>query len=298
MNFDYIKSFGEYLLNGRNCSKSTAEAYLRDIKYFIKFAEENSSVPEVEKIASAFVNAYVSDIKRSGKSYATVLRTVASLRCFFRFLVKIKAIEKAPRIEIPDSRAETEKFPEILSEDEVKRLLSQPDCGNMKGMRDKAMLDLMYATGIRVSELLSVGVNDIDFQLGVLRLRSKTRERIIPVYRDAIKSVKTYTKKVRSAIVCDDSVTVLFTGMSGRPLTRQGLWKIIKHYADMAGIRHDITPHTLRHSFATHLIENGAPVEDVKELLGHSDISSTRMYKRMVQSRYSQSYNKYHPLAK
>ena len=189
------------------------------------------------------------------------------------------------------------KLPGVLEAGEIVLLLSQPDTSEYKGIRDKAMLELLYATGIKVSELIELNISDINTQVGILNTRSSKKERIIPIYPAAVKHINDYITMVRSAIVQDDTET-LFTNMNGQPMSRQGFWKIIKYYADKAGIDKDITPHTLRHSFAAHLLENGAQLKDIKEMLGHSDISSTQIYANLLKSKYISSYAKFHPLAK
>lgn len=297
MKIDYLKSFSVYLNNEKQCSKSTFESYLRDIKRFLEYLSAYPSF-QLRDIDEEVLNIYVENIQKSGKSYATVLRTIASLKCFISYLHNVNAIDTKPEISAKPTKPQEKKFPEILTGDEVKLLLAQPNCAEMKGLRDKAMLELLYATGIRVSELVNVSLSDVDLQIGILRLKSKLSERIIPIYPSALKSISAYITKVREVVVYDPAVTTLFTNMNGRPMTRQGFWKIIKQYADMANINKEITPHTLRHSFAAHLLENGAPLKDIKEILGHSDISSTQIYTQMMRNRYAQSYKKYHPLAK
>lgn len=297
MRIDYVKSFAVYLNTEKQCANSTLESYLRDVKSFFAFISAYP-ITEITDIDENLINQYIDYVEKSGKSYATVLRTIASLNCFFHYLYHVKAINSIPEISAKPPKPQDKKFPEILTGDEVKLLLAQPDCSEMKGIRDRAMLELLYATGIRVSELVSISTQDIDLQIGILRLKSKLSERIIPIYPSAIKSISTYIHKVRNVVVDDSEVIVLFTNMNGRPMTRQGFWKIIKQYADTAGINKEITPHTLRHSFAAHLLENGAPLKDIKEILGHSDISSTKIYTQMMRNHYAQSYKKYHPLAK
>lgn len=297
MRIDYLKSFSVYLNNEKHCSKSTLESYLRDVKRFLEFVSAYA-VNEITDLNTNIVNSYVESVQKTGKSYATILRSIASLKCFFTYLYQVNAIQEMPKISAKPPKPQEKKFPEILTGDEVKLLLAQPNCAEMKGVRDKAMLELLYATGIRVSELVSVAVGDIDFQIGILRLKSKLSERIIPIYPSALKSMHLYINKVRNVVVFDPAVQTLFTNMNGHAMTRQGFWKIIKQYADSANIKKEITPHTLRHSFAAHLLENGAPLKDIKEILGHSDISSTQIYTQMMRNRYAQSYKKYHPLAK
>ena len=191
-----------------------------------------------------------------------------------------------------------QKAPEILTENEIEMLLSAPDQTELKGCRDRAMLEILYATGIRVSELVELRVDDVNLQVGILHCRGGKNERIIPIYDEAVRAVKDYIDRVRSMIILDFNEPVLFTNMNGSPMTRQGFWKIIKTYAKQTGINKDITPQTLRHSFAAHLLENGAQLNDIKEMLGHSDISSTQMYARLVKQKYKNSYSHFHPKAR
>ena len=177
-------------------------------------------------------------------------------------------------------------------------LLSQPDGMDYKSIRDKAMLELLYATGIKVSELIDLRITDVNLQIGILHLHNDKKERIIPIYPAAVKSIADYLVNVRPAIVLDDGEDRLFTNMTGQQMSRQGFWKIIKHYAEKAGIKKDITPHTLRHSFAAHLLENGAKLSDIKDMLGHTDISSTQIYSQLIKSKYTSAYAKFHPLAR
>ena len=190
------------------------------------------------------------------------------------------------------------KMPPVLSLKEVEKLLAQPDTEDSKGIRDKAMLELLYATGIRVSELIELSVTDVNLQIGILHMHTGGRERIVPMYPAAVKAVADYLVNVRPVIVTDKTEDRLFTNMSGGSMSRQGFWKIIKHYSEKAGIKKDITPHTLRHSFAAHLLENGAQLKDIKEMLGHADISSTQVYAQFVKNKYTSAYARFHPLAR
>ena len=176
--------------------------------------------------------------------------------------------------------------------------MAQPDTEDFKGIRDKAMLELLYATGIKVSELLQVKISDINLTIGILHIKSQNKERIVPIYPAALRAINEYLQNVRPAFVTDDNQDIMFTNISGQPMSRQGFWKIIKFYAKKAGIKGEITPQTLRHSFAAHLLENGAKLQDIKEMLGHSDISSTQIYAQFVKDKYTSKYQKFHPLAK
>mgnify|MGYP002513869814 CR=1 FL=1 len=184
-----------------------------------------------------------------------------------------------------------------LTQNEIDILISQPNVSTLRGCRDKAMLELLYATGLRVSELIDLNIEDINLQIGIISCHSKNTERIVPVYRSALKSIENYLNTVRASLVSDKTEKSLFVNMNGSRMTRQGFWKIIKHYAELAGINKEITPHTLRHSFAAHLLENGAKLRDIKEMLGHSDISSTQMYTQMINNKLKSVYDKFHPKA-
>ncbi len=191
----------------------------------------------------------------------------------------------------------TQKLPQILTSKEVELLLEQPECTDMKGYRDKAMLELLYATGIRVSELISLDVNDVNISIGMLRCRGRSKERIIPMYPAAIKALKEYVEFIRPQMVASPDEKSLFVNVSGERMSRQGFWKIIKSYQQKAKIDKDITPHTLRHSFAAHLLENGADLHSIQEMLGHADISSTQIYSQLVKNQLKDVYNKAHPRA-
>lgn len=291
----YINEFENYLKEVKNSSSNTLESYLRDISQF-SFYCDTLKLRSVSSIKSTHINDYIDSLLKTGKSPATTTRVLASLRCYFEFL-KIKGlVTESPVSGIKHAKAE-KKLPEILSSKEITLLLSQPDCSDFKGCRDKAMLELLYATGIKVSELISINLSDLNLQIGILHLRNGKQERIIPMYPEAVKALANYCNNVRELVVADHNTNELFTNMNGQPLTRQGLWKIIKYYADKAKISKDITPHTIRHSFAAHLLENGAPLKDIQEILGHSDVSSTQVYAQLMRNRYAQSYKKYHPMA-
>ena len=291
----YINEFETYLKEVKNSSSNTLESYLRDISQF-SFYCDTLKLRSVASIKTSHVSDYIDSLLKAGKSTSTATRVIASLRCYFEFLKIRDLVSDSPVAGIKQAKAE-KKLPEILTSKEITLLLSQPDCSDFKGCRDKAMLELLYATGIKVSELISINLSDLNLQIGILHLRNGKQERIIPMYPEAVKALSNYCNNVRDFVVADQSTNELFTNMNGQPLTRQGLWKIIKYYADKAKISKDITPHTIRHSFAAHLLENGAPLKDIQEILGHSDVSSTQVYAQLMRNRYAQSYKKYHPMA-
>ncbi len=292
---EYIKNFEIYLKTEKKVSKNTLESYLRDLLQYNAYLSSYGVSSHIDA-NSDFIKKYITSMQKMGKSNATVTRTVATLRCYYAYLCNLEIIKENPVLKIKLDKAE-KKLPEILTSKEIELLLAQPNSNDLKGCRDKAMLELLYATGIRVSELIDISIKDVNLQIGILHLHTEKSERIIPMYPEAIRTLSNYCTKVRSILVQDREVDRLFTNMSGQPMTRQGFWKIIKQYADQAKIDKVITPHTLRHSFAAHLLENGAPLRDIKEILGHSDISSTQIYTQIMRNRYAQSYKKYHPLA-
>ncbi len=292
---DYFVEFKNYLTTEKNSSKNTLESYLRDLSQFLSYLD-TVGINNINNVNNKEFLNYIEHLQKAGKSSSTLSRTVASLKNYFSFLVNKGCIAETPVFGV-NIKKEEKKLPDILTNKEVELLLSQPDCTDLKGCRDKAMLEVLYATGIRVSELINLTLNDVNIQVGILHLNSKKSERIIPMYPEAIKSLLNYCTKVRDVVVLDPEQDVLFTNMNGNKLTRQGFWKIIKQYAKQAGIEKDITPHTLRHSFAAHLLQNGAPLKEIQEILGHSDISSTQVYAHMLRDKYSHTYKKYHPMA-
>lgn len=291
-----VEKFKNYLVFDKKSSANTVESYMRDINQFAEYCNSvNINNPSL--VNEEVLYKYLGYLTALGKSEATKLRILASIRCFYKFLISNETVNFNPCINVK-IKGNTKKIPGILDQKEIVLLLSQPDSEDFKGIRDKAMLEVLYATGIKVSELLDLTVSDFNMQIGILHLHTKTKERIIPMYPAAVKSVTEYLLNVRPFIVEDQSQDKLFTNLNGQAMSRQGFWKIIKRYADMAGIDSEITPHTLRHSFAAHLLENGAKLKDIKEMLGHSDISSTQIYAQFIKSKYTASYSKFHPLAK
>lgn len=293
---DYINDFKIYLLEVKKASSNTVESYLRDISKFSLYCAANR-VKDLGTIDISFLEKYNKYLNTLGKSASTISRIGASLRCFYKFLQNSGLTDSNPAESLSAPKAE-KKLPGILTANEIVTLLSQTDGTDYKSIRDKAMLEVLYATGIKVSELIDLKIENVNLQVGILHLNSAGKERIIPMYPAAVRSLANYVENVRPAIVLDIHSDNLFTNMSGQALSRQGFWKIIKHYAELAGINKEITPHTLRHSFAAHLLENGAKLSDIKEMLGHSDISSTQVYARLMKSKYSSAYIKFHPLAK
>lgn len=290
-----IVDFTEYLRNEKKSSENTVLSYARDLKGFCRFMIE-SGVLDPAKVNRTNVMAYVYELQKQRKAGATVSRNIASIRSFFQFLQRKGVVTENPAADLELPKVE-KKVPEILSLEKVELLLEQP-CGEEdKEVRDKAMLELLYATGIRVTELISLKVEDINLPLEYIRCGSDAKSRIIPIGAQAKFSLRRYLEKVREHMILRPDEETLFVNCNGKPMTRQGFWKIIKAYAKKAGIEEDITPHMLRHSFAAHLIENGADLRSVQEMLGHSDISTTQIYTKLTNQKLKNVYAKAHPRA-
>lgn len=290
-----IVDFTEYLRNEKKSSENTVLSYARDLKGFCRFMKE-SGVLDPAKVNRTNVMAYVYELQKQQKAGTTVSRNIASIRSFFQFLQRKGLVTENPAADLELPKVE-KKVPEILSLDKVELLLEQPNGEEDKEIRDKAMLELLYATGIRVTELISLKVEDINLPLEYIRCGSDAKSRIIPIGAQAKVSLRRYLDKVRENMVLRPDEEVLFVNCNGKPMTRQGFWKIIKAYAKKAGIEEDITPHMLRHSFAAHLIENGADLRSVQEMLGHSDISTTQIYTKLTNQKLKNVYAKAHPRA-
>ena len=291
---DWLSVYEDYLKNEKQASANTVSSYLRDVRQFAKEMEEREiPLPEV---LSQDVEEYAHDLTRKGKSPATVTRSVASIKSFYNCLISRGEIDRNPAKGVVPAKVER-KLPQILTGKEVELFLEQPECTDLKGYRDRAMLELLYATGIRVSELIALDVDDLNLPGGVLKCFSKGKERIIPLYPAAIRALNEYVHNVRPQLVDSLDETALFVNMNGERMSRQGFWKLIKYYQEKAGIKKDITPHTLRHSFAAHLLENGADLRSIQEMLGHADISSTQIYSRLLNQKIKDVYLKAHPRA-
>ena len=293
---DLIQAYETYLVKVKQASANTVSSYMRDIRQFSGWLESQNSA-DILAVTQEQVNAYLGWLQDNGKSGATVSRSLASLKNFYGYAISSGFLEESPvSAEIHVQRGE-KKLPQILSGREVELLLAQPSCLDPKGFRDKAMLEVMYATGIRVSELIDLNVEDVNLDLGVIKCAGSRKSRAIPLYPAALRSLTVYLRDVRSGMVADSEETALFVNVGGARLSRQGFWKILKYYQNKAGIEKEITPHTLRHSFAVHLLENGADLGSLQELMGHCDISSTQLYTQMVNQKLKSVYQKCHPKA-
>jgi len=291
-----LDSFLEYLSVERGLAKNTIEAYKRDLKSYIYYLRKKNII-DINSSNRAIIVAYLLQMQKSGKASSSISRTCAALRSFYQFLFREHVISEDPTIDLDTPKLE-QRLPKVLNTEEVEKLLSQPDITTPLGLRDKSMLELLYATGMRVSELISLSVEDVNLETGFLRCMGKgSKERIIPVGSIALEYLKEYLSSVRKQLLNGKESKKLFFNRQGNPMTRQGFWKIIKKYSKQAGIYKKITPHTLRHSFATHLLENGADLRAVQEMLGHADISTTQRYTHLTQNRIKQIYDKTHPRA-
>ena len=288
-----IQEFIDYLHNEKNTSLNTEISYKRDLKKLEEFLTEQG-VEREEQISASLLNSYVLYLENSRFAPASVSRNVASVRAFFQFLYKNHVIEEDPSQHLKAPKVE-KKTPEILSVKEVELLLKQPDSHTAKGIRDRAMLELLYATGMRVSELIHLKAENVNLNLGYVTCCDGERERIIPFGKICQDALREYLNKVRKCLVGEREVEELFTNCSGKPMSRQGFWKVLKCYAQQAGITRDITPHTLRHSFAAHLLQNGADIKSVQEMLGHSDISTTQIYLNLNVNKMRDVYMSAHP---
>ena len=292
---DYIAEYSTYLRDEKHASDNTVASYLRDVRQFESYLTSVLRVG-VEDCIQSHVEGYLSYMSGKGKSAASIARGVASLKSFYQFLMGLGVVESNPARGVTPVRAER-KYPEILTGKEVELFLEQPQCVDAKGYRDHAMLELLYATGIRVSELIALNVSDVNLSLGLLHCASRGKERSIPLYATAVKALQDYIREIRPQIILSTEEEALFVNMNGERMSRQGFWKIIKYYQEKAQINKDITPHTLRHSFAAHLLENGADLRSIQEMLGHADISSTQIYSHMVKQKLKDVYQKAHPRA-
>ncbi len=288
-----VDEFKNYLTTEKRSSANTVSSYLRDVNQWMEYLTARSL--EATDITRNDVQDYIQWLTGVGKSAATVTRAVASLKCFFSWMIDCGYRTDNPALGVKAAKVER-KLPQILSSKEVELLLEQPKCVDMKGYRDHAMLEVLYATGIRVSELIGLDVDNVFLAAGFIRCESREKTRIIPIYPTAQKALTDYLRDVRPKLALDGE-KALFVNMNGTRMSRQGFWKLIKYYGEKAGIQAEITPHTLRHSFATHLLENGADIRAIQEMLGHADISSTQVYAKLVNRRLKDVYTRAHPRA-
>lgn len=290
-----VQKFVDFLERDKRLSLNTLQSYKRDIEQYFTYLQE-INLQNITNTNKTTVIAYLMYMQKKGRATSTISRNLASIRSFYQYITKNNILDNDPTTELESPKVE-KKLPQILSTEEVELLLEQPQCIDLKGYRDKAMLELLYATGIRVSELIQLNLQDINLEMSFIKCNKGSRERMIPIGSIAVAAVKEYLGKSRPFLIQKGDEKALFVNINGGRLTRQGFWKIIKQYKNQAKINKDITPHTLRHSFAAHLLENGADLRSIQEMLGHSDISSTQIYAQIAKNKIKEIYKKTHPRA-
>lgn len=292
---ELLEDFVLFLVGEQEKSGNTILSYKRDVADYLEFLSEKK-ITDIKKTNRTIVLTYLLHLRQQGRAMATISRRLASLRSFYSYIVS-----KGVSINDPTANLETPKVarkaPSVLTARETELLLSMPKSGDVKGYRDKAMLELLYATGIKVSELISLTLEDVDLKKSCIILRTVSHQRIVPVGRKAVAAISEYLTYSRPLMVGNELVKNLFVNCSGTPLSRQGFWKILKHYRKEAGIEKDITPYTLRHSFAIHLMENGADIKIISQMLGHTDVSAMQMYSDIMDGGVRSVYEKAHPRA-
>jgi len=289
-----IKNFLDFIENDKKASQNTLQSYRRDITQYSSYIEENRI--NYLKMDEEDIRDYLRHMNEIGKKSSTISRSLASIRSFYQFLLKNKKVKRNPTEGIQSPKIER-RIPAVLTSQEVELLLDQPKNVDLKGIRDKAMLEFAYATGMKVTEIISLDIDDINIEEGYVTCKNKDKARNIPLGSLSLKALKDYVENSRNILIKDEEVTALFVNTNGQRLTRQGFWKIVKYYKDQAHINKEITPHILRHSFATHLLQNGADLKAIQTMLGHSDISSTQIYMQFQDATIQNIYKKAHPRA-
>ncbi len=291
-----IKLLGQYktYLKNNILRKNTVDAYYSDAEKFVDYLFEKR-IKDVKKVDKKTISSFIKRLEKEGKSESTIARNIASIRFFFEYLLSVKLVSVNIAYKVKPPKIE-KNIPEIISSEEVLRFLDAPSGADPKSIRDKAMLELLYATGIRATELIELNINDLYTDIGYIRCKKNGTERIVPLGKPSMAALENYINVIRKTIVKENE-QALFVNMKGERMTRQGFWKIVKHYAEITGIKTKITPHTLRHSFAVHLLENGADLHSIQTMLGHSDISSTQIYEKVVNKKLQDIYSKVHPRA-
>ena len=288
-----IRAFISYLGKERSASYNTQISYERDLKKLKEYLERQG-IMNIKEVSETSLNSYVLLLEKEGKAASTVSRYIASFKGFFEYCLRQGLITSDPAERLKPPKVE-KKFPQILTITETQKLMDGPDTQSPKGIRDKAMLELLYATGIRVSELITLKLTDMNLSMEYVICHEKSKDRIIPFGSSAKHALEIYLEKTRDQMLDDLESEYLFVNCSGKPMSRQGFWKLIKYYADKAGIEKEITPHTFRHSFAAHLLENGADVQSVQKMMGHADVSTTQLYVEMQAGNVRDVYKKFHP---
>ena len=289
-----VKLFLEFLQNEKKLSDNTLQSYKRDIIQYQNYLEENGI--NYAKVSKEDIKAYLNYLKQIGKKPSTISRNLASIRSFYQFSIRNKKIKNDPTEDVQSPKIE-KRVPSVLTAQEVELLLEQPKDVDLKGTRDKAMLEFAYATGMRVTEIINLNIEDVNLEGEYVICRVGSKQRNIPLGSLSLKALKEYIDEARPILLKDENEKALFVNVNGQRLTRQGFWKIVKYYKEQAHIIKDITPHVLRHSFATHLLQNGADLKAIQTMLGHSDISSTQVYMQFQDPGLKDIYQKAHPRA-
>lgn len=289
-----VKLFLDFLKDDKKLSDNTLQSYRRDIEQYEKYVSDNKI--NYLKVTEETILEYMEFLREENKKESTISRSLASIRSFYQYLIRVKKIKKDPTMTIESPKI-NKRIPNILTSKEVELLLDQPKDVDLKGTRDKAMLEFAYATGMRVTEMISLDIDDVKLDEGYVVCRGRSKSRNIPLGSMSLKALKEYIDDARPYLIRDESEEALFVNVNGTRLTRQGFWKIVKYYKEQAHIEKDITPHVLRHSFATHLLQNGADLKAIQTMLGHSDISSTQVYMQFQDQGIKNEYKKAHPRA-
>ena len=289
-----LKYFFDFLENDKKLSENTLQSYRRDLKQFKRFLE--ACELRYDRVKEEDIKDYIKELQENGKKASSISRCIASIRSFYQFVLKRKKIKVDPTANVQSPKIE-KRVPSVLTAKEVELLLDQPKDIDLKGTRDKAMLEFAYATGMRVTEIISLNIDDVNLEEGYVNCTTGNKQRTIPLGNMALKALKEYIEEARDILIKDEEQNALFVNVNGGRLTRQGFWKIIKYYKEQAHITKDITPHVLRHSFATHLLQNGADLKAIQTMLGHSDISSTQVYMQFQNGGLKDIYKKAHPRA-
>ena len=289
-----LKYFFKFLENERKLSDNTLQSYKRDLKQFKKYLEDCEL--HYNRVKEDDIKDYIRELQEEGKKSSSISRCIASIRLFYQFALKNRKIKADPTDGIKSPKIE-KRVPSILTSEEVELLLDQPQDVDLKGIRDKAMLEFAYATGMRVTEIISLNIEDVNLEDGYVNCKTRNKQRSIPLGKMSLKALREYVEEARDILLKNEKEKALFVNVNGTRLTRQGFWKIIKYYKEQAHITKDITPHVLRHSFATHLLQNGADIKAIQTMLGHSDISSTQVYMQFQDEGLKNVYQKAHPRA-
>lgn len=294
---DALRDYLNYLSVERGLASNTLESYARDLRQYLTYLKEKKNIDDLNDSTQTMVIGYLLQMQAKGKATATLSRSLAAIKSYYHFLFRENLIKVDPTINM-DAPKQEKHLPKVLAVEDVTKLMEQPDLKMPAGIRDRAMLEVLYATGLRVSELIALKVSDMNLEIGYLKCFGKgSKERIVPMGSMAVKSVRHYLDHARKFLASSIGEETLFLNHHGRPMTRQGFWKIIKKYAESGNLQVEVTPHTLRHSFATHLLENGADLRSVQEMLGHADISTTQIYTHLTKSKLREVYDKSHPRA-